>query len=490
MLHKTFSQSFCICRLKVYILGMIKFLIPLFIFCAASALFAQNRIGTGAAKELYEMHCASCHGQDLRGGLGNSLIEGNYKYVGKEISFIEYVKKGNLDMGMPGYEELLNDAELRSLEVYIAEERQLAAGSREVEQTIEGAYKAGGYEYSVDVVTDDLDEPWSMAFLPDGSYLITEKNGALLHSQGDQISEVTGTPEVWLKGQGGLLEVAAHPDYAENGWIYLSYASSSGQLDGKDVGLTTVVRGRINEGVWSDEEVLYEVPLDLQLAAGVHFGSRFVFDHGYLYFGIGDRGAMSMAQDLSKPNGKIHRIHDDGRVPKDNPFVNNADALPTIWSYGHRNPQGLDLNPETGEIWESEHGPRGGDEINLIEQGRNFGWPVITYGMNYNGKPISGRTSAEGMEQPKHYWTPSIAVCGIDFYEGDLFKRWKGNLLVGGLASQELHRLVIDNNEVVEAEIILKGLGRVRDVASGPDGAIYVVLNGPGRIVSLSPSAQ
>jgi glucose/arabinose dehydrogenase len=196
---------------------------------------------------------------------------------------------------------------------------------------------------------------------------------------------------------------------------------------------------------------------------------------------------MEMAQDLSRPNGKIHRIYDDGRVPGDNPFRAIANAYPTIWTYGNRNPQGLDMHPVTGEIWESEHGPRGGDEINVIQAGDNYGWPVITYGINYNGKPITDVTTAPGMEQPKHYWTPSIAVCGIDFYEGDQFPEWKYDLFAGGLASQELHRLQIEGEQIVSDEIILKDVGRVRDVASGPDGYLYVVLNGPDRIVRLVP---
>lgn len=457
-----------------------------------SQVSAQNRIGTGAAKELYQLHCANCHGQDLRGGLGSNLIEGNYKEIGDDLSFLEYVKKGNLEKGMPGYEALFDDAEIRSLEIYIIEERQKAeAEGRTVPQDTDGTYSAGGYKYTVETVYEDLDNPWSINFLPDGSFLVTEKAGSLKWIREGTSHEISGLPEVWDNGQSGLMEVAAHPNYTNNGWIYLTLGASPGESDKRAVAMTKVVRGRINEAYkWVDEEVLFEVDIDLQQSGRVHFGSRIVFDKGYLFFGIGDRGAMDMAQDLSKPNGKIHRIFDDGRVPADNPFASNPDAYPTVWSYGHRNPQGLDMDPTTGLLWESEHGPRGGDEINVVEPGLNYGWPVITYGMNYNGKPISGLTEKEGMEQPKHYWTPSIAVCGIDFYEGDLFPDWKGNLLVGGLASKELHRLVIKDNRVVEDQILLKDVGRVRDVASGPDGAIYLVLNGPSKVVRLAPEAM
>ena len=209
-------------------------------------------------------------------------------------------------------------------------------------------------------------------------------------------------------------------------------------------------------------------------------------------FSIGDRGRQDMAQDITRPNGKIHRIHDDGRIPTDNPFADRPGAYASIWSYGHRNPQGLDIDPSTGELWETEHGPRGGDETNKIRPGLNFGWPVITYGMNYNGSPMTDSTSQEGMEQPMHYWVPSIASCGIDFYEGNRFYNWKNNLFVSGMASQELHRLTIEDGEVVDDEIVLKNQGRVRDVANGPDGYLYVSLTSgtpaKGRIYRLVPA--
>ncbi len=250
--------------------------------------------------------------------------------------------------------------------------------------------------------------------------------------------------------------------------------------------MTAVVRGRIRDGKWTEEQKLYSAPKELHTSTRAHFGSRFVFQDGYLFFGIGDRGRMGQAQDLDRPNGKIHRIHDDGRVPADNPFVNTPGALPTIWAYGARNPQGLALHPLTGELWETEHGPRGGDEVNLILPGRNYGWPTITHGINYNGKPITDKTAMPGMEQPAHYWVPSIAVCGIDFYQGDKFPKWQNNLLVTGLASQQLHRLVIEDGKVVRDEVILKGQGRLRDVNTGPDGLVYLALDS-GALLRLVP---
>ncbi len=446
---------------------------------------AQNRIGTGTVAKLYETYCMSCHGPDLKGGLGCSLLDtSTWKRIGPELSFLEYVREGDIETEMPAFKDGLTDPQIRSLEIYIDEMRQKSE-SREVEQH-SGAYLAGGYKFRLETVAEGLNIPWSIAFLPDGVVLVAERPGALKIWKGGKMGEaVEGTPEVFARGQGGLLEVAAHPDYEKNGWIYLAF-SASPESD-KNSGMTKIVRGRIQSGKWRDEEVIFEVPAKFHRTSGAHFGTRLVFQAGYLFFSIGDRGAQDHAQDLSRPNGKIHRIHDDGAIPKDNPFVDKDGAYPSIWTYGNRNAQGLDVHPVTGEIWESEHGPRGGDEINLIKRGVNYGWPVITYGMNYNGNPITEKTVAPGMEQPVHYWTPSIAACGIDFYEGDKFPNWKNDLLVGGLASQELHRLVLESDQLVENEIILKNEGRVRDVASGPDGFIYVVLNGPDRIARIVP---
>jgi glucose/arabinose dehydrogenase len=335
-------------------------------------------------------------------------------------------------------------------------------------------------------VAENLETPWSLAFLPDGRMLVTEKAGRLRVVEDGQLvpEPVSGVPAVWAEGQGGLLDVAVHPRYADNGWIYLSF-SDPGE---NGSAMTAVVRGRLRDGRFVDQETVYRAAPELYRRGPVHFGSRFVFDGGYLFFSIGERGQQTDAQDLSRPNGKVHRIHDDGRIPSDNPFVTRKDALPSIWSYGHRNPQGLARHPVTGELWDAEHGPRGGDELNLVEPGLNYGWPVITYGMNYDGTPMTDRTAQPGMEQPVTYWVPSIAVCAIDFYAGDRFPEWKHDLFVGALAQQELRRLVIENGEVTHQEVLFKNIGRVRDVVAGPDGYIYVAFNDPGRIARLVPA--
>ena len=432
----------------------------------------------------------SCHGENLNEGMGGSLVEGEWNYIGGDLSFLDYVKNGHEVSGMPAFGEALSDAEIRSLQILIREARQMHTREKKPPVRVsDGVYQSEHYKFRLETVVDGLDLPWSQAFLPDGGILITERGGSLrLFRDGVLGEPVSGTPEVWAHGQGGLLEVALHPNYAENGWVYLGFSEKGGTRNGRAQGTTKIVRGRIEDNRWTDEAVIFEVPFKYHRASGVHFGTRFVFRDGYLFFSIGDRGARQMAQDLGTPNGKIHRIHDDGRVPRDNPFADNPDAYPTIWTYGNRNPQGLDAHPRTAAIWESEHGPRGGDEINLIERGLNYGWPEITHGMHYSGRPITEKTSAPGMEQPEHYWTPSIAVCGIDFYEGDVFPEWRNDLLVGGLASNELHRLVIEDGEVTRDEILINDAGRVRDVASGPDGHPYVLLNGPGALVRLVPA--
>jgi glucose/arabinose dehydrogenase len=288
------------------------------------------------------------------------------------------------------------------------------------------------------------------------------------------------------------MEVAIHPDYRENGWIYLGFADGTRRKTdkGKDEvkSITAVVRGRIKDHQWIDNQWIYRASPEFQSGSGVHFGTRFVFDQGYIYFVVGERGGMMQAQDLSRPNGKIMRLHDDGRVPEDNPFLNTPGAIPAIWSYGHRNPQGLAFDVRDGSIYSTEHGPRGGDELNWIRPGLNYGWPVITHGMNYDGTPMVSITEKEGMEQPMVFWVPSIAACGLDFYVGDKFPKWNNDLLAGGLAKQEVRRIRIKDHKVISQEVILKNIGRVRDVVTGPDGLVYVALNSPDRIVRLRPA--
>ena len=335
------------------------------------------------------------------------------------------------------------------------------------------------FNYTYELVVPELNNPWGMVFLPDGSMLITEKSGELIHFKNGIKTNIAGLPNVYVRGQGGLMDIELHPDYANNGWIYLSYASTEGEGDG---GNTAIMRAKIKDNALVDIQQLYKAGPNTK--KGQHFGSRIEFDNdGYLYFSIGERGERDVnPQDITRDCGKIYRLYDDGRIPEDNPFVNEPNAKKAIYSYGHRNPQGMAKHPETGAIWIHEHGPQGGDEINIIEKGKNFGWPVISYGINYNGTPFTDITEKEGMEQPLFYWVPSIAPSGMTFVTSNNYPDWKDNLLVGSLKFQYLERLVIENNKVTKREKLFENIGRVRNVRQAPDGFIYVAVEGTGIV--------
>lgn len=337
--------------------------------------------------------------------------------------------------------------------------------------------------FEAELILDEIQIPWGMAFLPDGSMLITEKSGELIHFKDGNKKVVGNSPEIYLRGQGGLLDIALHPDYQNNGWIYISYAFEEGEDKG---GNTAIMRAKFDGSNLTDKELIYQATPST--TSGHHFGSRLAFDNeGYLYFSIGERGDRDVnPQDVTLDGGKIYRLHADGSIPADNPFVGADGAKEAIFSYGHRNPQGLVKNPMTGEIWEHEHGPQGGDEINIIGKGKNYGWPVITYGVNYSGIPITFKTEMEGMEQPLYYWVPSIAPSGMTFVTSDKYPEWKGNLLIGSLKFQYLERLELKGNKVVHREKLMPDIGRVRDVRQAPDGYIYVAVEGKG-IYKLVP---
>lgn len=463
------------------------------------AVPGPEKLAKMKVNEIYQSLCSTCHGKDLKGGLGPSFVDGVWKHGSTDAEIVEVIRKGDISLGMAPWEGILTDDQMRSLVIFIREKEKEALTKGVVypkpEEGVVTRTEKASYEIET-VVAEGLELPWAIAFLPDGRRLVTERPGRLrvVEADGSLRGEpVVGVPEVIAHGQGGMLEVAVHPDYEQNGWIYLGFSDGwREKVEGKDKPqprtITAVVRGRLKDNKWADQEWIWKADKKFYGGSGVHFGVRFVFDQGYLYFPVGERGGWHEAQDLASPVGKTFRLHDDGRIPKDNPFVGREGALPGIWSYGHRNPQGLDIDPRDGAIYNTEHGPRGGDELNLIEKGRNYGWPVITHGMNYNGTPITGKTHAEGMEQPVIHWTPSIAVCGLDFYRGEKFPGWKNDLFAGALRQEEVRRLRIKEGEVVEQEVVLKGIGRVRDVAGGPDGYLYVLLNKPDRLVRLVPA--
>ena len=367
---------------------------------------------------------------------------------------------------------------VRAFLVFVAMVATIPAGAQ-IFETAHGAVRA-------EVVVDGLRHPWSVAFLPDGRMLVTERRGTLrLIAEGVlDPKPVPGVPEVYARGQGGLLDVVAHPRFEENRWIYLSYAAKARRAH------TEVARGRLEGGRLQDVEVIFRG----QNAGrgGRHFGSRLAFGpDGKLYVTVGERGDADLAQDPMTHHGTVVRLNDDGSIPDDNPFLGKDGFLPEIFTFGHRNAQGLAIRPGTGEIWVSEHGPRGGDEVNRLAAGANYGWPIITYGRAYSGFSIGEGTAKEGLEQPAYQWTPSIAPSGTAFYSGDLFPAWDGNLFVGALKFQYLSRLTLEGDEIVEEEVLFEdAFGRIRDVRQGRDGAIYLLSDRSrdGQLIRVFPA--
>lgn len=350
-------------------------------------------------------------------------------------------------------------------------------------------------EYKLEVeewCAEGLEVPWAIEFLDEHKALVSERNGKLTWLiDGKPDSEpILGLPKPHIgTSTGGYMDIALDPDYDQNGWVYLAYSQTNEDNTAEDaLAMTKVVRGKINDHHWQNEETLFEVPDSLKVRKGNRWGCRFLFDQeGYLFFSIGDMARADDSQNPGKVTGKVFRIYPDGRIPEDNPFINTEGSVKAVFSLGNRNVQGVSMHPETGEIWMTEHGPKGGDELNILKKGANYGWPVITYGIDYDGSIISDKTHQDGMEQPITYWTPSIAVCPAEFVVGELFPAWKNNLLVGALAFQEVRRLVIDQHKVVEQELLIKGKGRIRDLKFGPDGALYIVTNGPDKILRVTP---
>lgn len=332
---------------------------------------------------------------------------------------------------------------------------------------------------------------WGMDFLPDGDLIFTEKSGKIYRKSGDNITEITGFPAVLPSGQGGLLDICVHPDYSSNGWVYASYSATNPEGGAQ----LKLIRFRITGNQIRDIENIFSTNGSNTWFG--HYGSRIVFDRDkYLFMSVGEGGSNSYggpdasnknAQDPKSSWGKIHRLKEDGTIPADNPLIPGNTGPSSIYSYGHRNPQGLILNPETGDIWETEHGPRGGDEVNIILKGANYGWPFYSIGVNYDGTQISSGHNAVGITPPLYTWTPSIGICGMAFITSDRFKSWKGNLLVSGLASHDLYRCTVSGNKITQEVPLLTDIGRVRDVAQAPDGSIFVSVENPGRIIRILP---
>jgi len=431
----------------------------------------------------YRNYCASCHGEKM-----DMFVDRNWKFGNKKEDLFKSVKFGRENEGMPAFGESLTDKEINALADYILDGIKNVDKYTSNNTPVSDVFKTEEMDIKLELVAEGMDIPWGIAFLPANEMLVTDRNGKFYKVKSDKsLQSISGVPEVLSKGQGGLMDVVLDPDFAKNKLIYLSYSKVKNE-GGTVLATTAIMRAKLDGDKLSDQKDIFVAKPYSRTQH--HYGSRMQFGKdGYLYFSVGERGNEKVNPQEIKGNdlGKVHRIKSDGSIPADNPFVKTAGAEASIYAYGHRNPQGMTIHPITGKIWTNEHGPRGGDEINIEEAGKNYGWPVITYGINYNGKPISNLTTKPGMVQPVHYWIPSIGPSGLAFVKGNKYKNWEGNLLSGSLRFKFLQRSVLKGNKVVKEEILFKNIGRVRDVRMAPDGFIYIAVESPGRIYKLVP---
>lgn len=450
----------------------------------------DNFIEKGAL--VYQNHCAGCHGKQLQGGSSPALIHTTFKHGFERDSVLKSIRDGIPSTQMIGWSNVLSAEDIEAVTDYIME----VQNTPQLIWREDRPSKLETKHYTLkieELVTEGIDVPWGIAFVDADRALITENKGGLRWMVDGKLDarKISGIPGTYAyDGRfGGMMDVAVDPEYDKNGWVYLAFSHNSSNSTDRDTpGMTKVVRGKIKDHQWLEEQVLFQVDDSLMVSGGTRWGCRFLIDkQGYLYFTIGDMDRGEDSQILSRPAGKIYRINRDGSIPKDNPLYGKKDYIEAIYSWGTRNAQGIAQHPETGVLYASDHGPKGGDELNLVKNGMNYGWPVITYGIDYDGSIISEETHKEGMEQPITYWTPSIAVGAIDFVDGKLFPKWRKNLLVGALKFEEIRRLVIDGDEVTEQEILLKGYGRVRDIIIAPDGALYVLTNSPDAVLRITP---
>ncbi|WP_266202538.1 PQQ-dependent sugar dehydrogenase [Pontibacter kalidii] len=450
---------------------------------ANAVVTAAPEAGLQGAKASYVSYCSGCHGEELE-----AFADRKWKHGSSDEDLFKAIKHGYPDEGMPAFDETFTDEQINGLVAYIQQGiKEVKAYDFGEEKTVAAVQESEEQHFRLDTVVTGLDVPWGMAFLPGGDMLITDRSGTLYrHSKDKKLQKVEGAPKVLSQGQGGLLDVELHPDFAKNNTIYLSYSALK-EEGGNTLSTTAVMRAKLAGNKLTEQQVIFEaLPYS---KTRHHYGSRLEFDRdGYLYLSVGDRGNHDEnPQDLARHAGKVHRIKDDGSIPSDNPFVNQQGAVASTFSYGHRNIQGMALHPQTGAMWTHEHGPRGGDEVNIAEKSKNYGWPVISYGINYNGTVLTELTRKEGMEQPLYYWVPSIGPSGMAFVTGSRYKNWEGDLMVGSLRFQFLSRLKMDGNKILSEEKLLKNIGRVRDVKMSPDGYLYVAVEQPGVIYRLVP---
>ena len=488
----------------------------------------------GAFDSLFAEYCAVCHGADLQGETQGTPLMGVDLMHGDSVAeLIETISQGVPGTSMEEFSSELTDTQIRTLAIFISEERaRMTFADFRVTTPLAvpgGTLSSELHDFRLDTVIEDLDPlPYSIAPLPDGRILLTEKMRGLsiVTADGEQSDLIAGSPEGYddahkgrnlHHGNGWILDVAIHPDFEDNGWIYLSYGDRCSDCSEMSrnpryarpwqdsgatppVSMVRLIRGRVRDGHWIDEETIWAVDRELYTPnSDMAAGGRIAFDRvGHLFLSVGKRGlGYDGIQDLDRPYGKIHRIHDDGRVPEDNPFLTVPDAIETTWTYGHRSPQGLEYDPLTGRLWGTEMGPRGGDEVNLLLAGRNYGWPVTSKGVHYSGEPVDGEAlgieyDLDEIEQPVVDLTPSVAVSSFVVYNADAFPKWRGHLLVGSLKASDFYRFVIEDGRLAHRETLVEDLARIRDVEVGPTGDLLLLLEhaAGGRIVRLSPSTD
>jgi glucose/arabinose dehydrogenase/mono/diheme cytochrome c family protein len=458
------------------------------------------------ANEIFNTTCAGCHGNSAAAGPNaRALLSNDFLASHTDAQIVQA-----LTDGLPGtpnhkFTTLFFPDEIAQMPALLRIRGGIVNRKVGPVPDINGkTFTSQKGSFKVETLVKGLNQPWGLAFLPDGRLIFTERSGQLrfMDKNGNASAPVKGTPAVFERQDGGLLDVAVPPDFAKTGWIYISYSTVApgyvvqpGDEQAPNMSpptMTWVVRGKVNaNNEWVDQQVLFNPPMDSYRVTADHYGSRFLFDgKGHFFWSMGERHDMQMSQNLASPLGKIHRLNLDGSIPKDNPFVHTPGALGSVWTFGHRNPEGLSFDPATGIFWETEHGPVGGDEVNIIEPGKNYGWGMATFGI----EPGIGRLHATGVTDPITHYNPSIGPSGITFYTGEKFPAWKGNLFITAMTGQKLIRMEIKGREIVSQETLIADSGRVRDVKVGPDGFLYVLLqnmNGDakgGSIIRLVPA--
>ncbi|RYJ42492.1 PQQ-dependent sugar dehydrogenase [Flavobacterium beibuense] len=438
-------------------------------YTQSTPVIAEKGYQTDAAQN-YHNYCAGCHGEKM-----DMFVDRQWKH-GRELKDLVFgIKNGYKDEGMPAFAETFSDKETEELAQYILDGIKNVDRYNFDDKPKTNLFESDNFTIKLDTVATGIAVPWGIAFLSGGELLVTDRGGKMYRVKDRKNTEVNGVPDVVAEGQGGLLDVVTDVDYENNSIIYFSYSKGK-KVNGKTLATTAVMRAKLNGNKLTDQKIIFEA--NPYAPTRHHYGSRLVLDKGYLYISVGERGNENQNPQSLDDNqlGKIHRIYPDGRIPANNPFKDDKGKPTTVYCYGNRNPQSLAINPSTGELWETEHGPRGGDEINIIKPGDNYGWPKVSYGINYNGKVITDKTTGPGFTDPIHYWIPSIAPSGMTFVTSDHYKGWKGNLLVGSLRFQYLNLCYLEGNKVVKEEMLLKNIGRLRDVRQGPDGFIYVAV--------------